>query len=391
MSQPTRLWSCFCQTMRACVTNLACAPFFLIAMAFYAFYYCWPYMNQLPLHIDSVIVDQDHSQLSRALTRAIMASPNYNILGVYAERPAAVRLMRESRISTIIGIPPNFEKNILNGIPTALDLLTNGAFIVKAHSSLTGGSGPLAQTAHAAIMAELLERGVPGSKLLAAQNGSPPVVTVAMYNTIAGYLSFAVSIVFVIIFQTVMVCGFAMLLNDWFSHKKYPEPLEKALRSPAYLLAMQAPVFCFCVFWSFFIEGWAFYWQGMNSFQSVPGTIMASIFYAWSVSSLGLMVGMAFKTSKFAIPAVVMSSLPCVFISGNLFPWQDIPVYMRAFAWILPSTPGVDAMLRASQTGATPLEIFPYLMHMLFLGILYFTIAWLIARQWGKIRILATS
>lgn len=86
----------------------------------------------------------------------------------------------------------------------------------------------------------------------------------------------------------------------------------------------------------------------------------------------------------FCFYAVVTSSLPCVFVSGNLFPWQDIPVYMQAFAALMPSTPGVDAMLRASQAGASPLEIFPYLMHLLALGLLYFSIAWLLAKKCGQ-------
>lgn len=379
MSATPSLWRCFCQTFRACVTNIACAPFFLLAVAFYAFYYCWPYMNQLPLHIDAVIVDEDNSQLSRAVSRAILATPAYNILGVYQRRPPAIRRMRQNEIAAIIGIPANFERNLLDGIPTALTVLTNGAFIVQAHTALAGGAGPLQQVAHAAIMAELAQRGrAPHANV---GDNPPPALAVSMYNTIAGYLSFAVSIVFVIIFQTIMICGFAMLLNDWFSRPSYPAPLANATRNPAYMLALQAPVFCLCALWSFFVEGWAFYWQGINAFQNVPGTILVSLFFAWSVSALGLAVGMTFKSSKFAIHAVVTSSLPCVFISGNLFPWQDIPIYMRALAWFLPSTPGVDAMLRASQAGASPVEIFPYLMHLLFLGVLYFCCAWFLARK----------
>lgn len=341
-------------------------------------------MAQLPLHIDSAIVDEDNSQLSLALSQALKSAPNYRIIRTYQSRLPAEQLMKESVISAIIGIPAGFEENILNGTPTAITVLTNGAFIVKAHTTLTGAAGPLKQVAHAAIMAELLKGRIPLARLAQMQTGAPEIEIVNMYNTIAGYLSFAVSIVFVIIFQSIMVCGFAMLLNDWFSRAKYPEPLQMALKSPFYLLAMQGPVFCLCIFWCFFVEGWAFYWQDMNSFQNVGGTILTSIFFAWAVSSLGLLTGLAFKTSKFAIPLVVASSLPCVFISGNLFPWQDIPFYMRAFAWLLPSTPGVDAMLRASQAGASPIEVFPYLMHLMFLGALYFALAWFLARRANK-------
>lgn len=371
------LWGCFCHTLRSCLTNMACAPFFLIAVLFYAFYYCWPYMAQLPQHIDAVIVDEDNSPLSLRLCRDLEATPYYNIVQVFRNRPAAILALRQAKATSIIGIPPGFEKDAINGIPTALTLITSGAFIVKAHSAITGASGPLEQVASLAIEAELLERGLP-----LRQSGSgtaPSLLIVPMYNTVSGYLSFAVAIVFVIIFQTIMICGFTMLLNAWFSMPEYPAPLVAALRHPIYLLTLQAPVFCICIFWIFFVEGWAFFWQGINSFQNIPSTILVSIFFAWAVTSLGLLAGLLMKKSRFAIHIFVTSSLPCVFISGNLFPWQDIPIYMRAFAWLLPSTPGVDAMLRASQAGASPELVFPYLMHLLFLGLIYFGLAWLVA------------
>ena len=92
------------------------------------------------------------------------------------------------------------------------------------------------------------------------------------------------------------------------------------------------------------------------------------------------MIGMALRQSRFAIHIIVSSSLACVFISGNLFPWQNIPVYMRFLAWFFPSTPGVNAMLGASQAGADTFQIFPELMHLLFLGILYFFLALCLSR-----------
>lgn len=372
---------CFRQTFKACLTNLACAPFFLLAVLFYAFYYCWPYMAQLPEHLDAVIVDGDNSPLSRRLCQALAASPDYRITSIFQNRPLAERQMKENMISAIIGVPPNFEKDILTGVPTAINLLANGAFIVKAKDSLNGSKEVLEKLASEALTMELLERGV---KINPAVKKSPALVIQYMYNTIAGYLSFAVSIVFVIIFQSIMLCGFSMLLNDWFSRKNYPAPLRMALNSPICLLAMQAPVFLICIFWIYFVEGFAFAWQGINSFQNISATFAVSLLFAWALTALGLLTGLSFNKSKFAIHAIICSSLPCVFISGNLFPWQDIPLPLRAFASLLPSTPGVDAMLRASQAGANISEIYLYLIHLFLLGLLYFISAWLLSIHMRK-------
>lgn len=372
---------CFRQTFKACLTNLACAPFFLVAVLFYAFYYCWPYMAQLPEHLDAVIADEDNSPLSRRLVQELLASPDYRIIATFQNRSLAIQQMKENNISSIIAIPPNFEKDILTGVPAAITLLANGAFIVKAKDSLNGSTEILERLAKNVIGMELLER---GARYNPVMQKAPAFLVKSMYNTIAGYLSFAVAIVFVIIFQSIMLCGFSMLLNDWFSRETYPLALRMALRSPFCLLAMQAPVFIICIFWIYFVEGFAFAWQGINSFQNIPATIAVSLLFAWALTSLALLVALSFNKSRFAIHAIICSSLPCVFISGNLFPWQDIPLALRAFASLIPSTPGVDAMLRASQAGATITEIFPYLIHLLLLGLLYFILAWLLSVHMRK-------
>ncbi|MDE5832341.1 MAG: ABC transporter permease [Desulfovibrio sp.] len=376
-------FACFLQTLRACVTDMSCAPFFLVAVLFYAFYYCWPYQAQLPEHIYAAIIDEDQSPLSRRLVQSIIASPDFRVLKSGVDRPAAIEMMKKGEISSIIGIPSDFEKDALNGVPTAITLVTNGAFLVVARMQVSGASAVLARAAAEAVAFRVAMDGESvGDLALATLDNAPLVVTQAMYNDISGYLSFAVSIVFVIIFQSIMLCGLCMLLNDWFSRPVYPDPLVLSFGSPRYLFALIAPVMCICFFWVLFVEGFAFAWHGINSFQNIPATLLCGGFFAWAISSLGLLIGMLFKNSRFAIHAIIISSLPCVFISGNLFPWNNIPVYARLLAWFFPSTPGSDCMLRASQAGATPDEIYPYLVHMLFLGIIYFILAWLVSRKY---------
>lgn len=383
MNAPSPL-RCSAATLKECCTNIACAPFFLLAILFYAFYYCWPYMAQLPEHLTAAIADEDDSPLSRRLTAALRATPRLNIIRVVADRDTAVALMRAGDVVSVIGIPPGFEKDTLNDVPTALTLVTNGSFIVKARTSMSGASEPLAEVATAAISAHLVQHGAQASALAGAALRPPALVIQPMYNTIAGYLNFAVPIVFVIIFQTLMICGTGMLLNDWFSRPQPPETLRLACAWPRCLAAVQLPVFGLCLFWTLAVEGAIFALHGINSSQNIPATLLVCVFFSFAVTSLGMLVGLGFGASRYVIQAVVTSSIPCVFITGNLFPTQNIPWYMRMLSWLLPSTPGANGMLRASQAGATPNEVYPYLAHLLALGLLYFSLAVLLARWRGR-------
>ncbi len=372
------LFRCFWQTLKECCTNLACAPFFMLAIVFYAMYYCWPYMAQLPEHISTAIVDEDNSPLSRRLVQALRASPNLDVLQVTANREEAIGHMQAQNIVTIVGIPPDFEKDALSGTPTAMTLVTNGAFIVKSRSSVAGASGPLREASMAAISAELVNNGMSPSMLKLSAMRAPGLIIQPMFNNISGYLNFVVPIVFIIIIQTLMLCGTGMLFNDWYSQREQPEVLMNALCSPIYLLAVQGPVFLISFLWTLICEGDIFALHGVNSFQNVPATFAMAAAFALAVSSLAILVGLLLGPTNFVIQAVVITSLPCVFISGNLWPAHNIPIYIRALAWLLPSTPGSCGMMRASQCGATVHEILPYAAHLIILGFAYMAMAFII-------------
>lgn len=373
------LLKCFLFTLKQATTNLACAPFFCFAVFFYSFYYCWPYMEQLPDHLNVVAVDQDNSALSIRLTQAMRASPNLQVTQQTTSLPEAQNLMRKGGISAILIIPPNFETHTLTNVPTALVLVTNGAFIVKSRGSMSGVGGPLQKIVAASISAHLVEHGVPLSEIARAANNPPSMIVESMFNTVNGYLNFTVPIVFMIIFQTIFVCGIGMLMNDWFWKRKYPFPLALGARHPMYFLAMYAPFFFLSLFWILFIEGQSFSFHGVNSFKNVPGTIVVSMIYAFAITSLGMLIAALLKRYRFVVQIVVPSSIPFVFISGNLYPWQNIPWPLQAFGWLSPTTAGSVAMLRVSQAGATLSGVaFPYLTHLLLLGAAFLTAAYIL-------------
>lgn len=374
----------FVATFRECCTNLSCAPFYLLALVFYSFYYCWPYTAQLPDHMTTAIVDEDHSPLSRRLIQGLAATPRLNVRFVTQNRQEAIAAMQDEEVVAIVGIPPNFERDAMAGIPVGMTLVANGAFIVRSRSSIAGADGPLLQAATEAVAAEMARNGVPQTEIAAMARNAPPLVIQPMYNNISGYLNFVVPIVFMVIFQTLMLCGTGMLFHSLFGRKPFPRMLVLAVSSPSHLLAMQMPVFCICFFWSLMVEGTIFSLHGINSFQNIPATICMGMALSLAISSLGILAGLVFRSSWYAIQAIVVTSLPSVFISGNLYPAQNIPIYMRMFSWIFPSTPGSTGMVRASQAGASVSECMPYILHLLALALLYFALELLVCRRMRK-------
>lgn len=377
-------WRCFLTTFRQCCANMACAPLFMTAIALYALYYCWPYMAQLPDHIHTAIVDADNSPLSRQFIMELDSTPQLRVIEVTANRQEAILAMKAARVSAIVEIPANFSRDMEAHIPTALTLVADGAYLVAAKMAAAGATGPLEAAGAKAMAAWLAERGASHSQLAQAEMTSPALIIVPAYNTISGYLNFAVPIVFIAVFQTLMAAGFGLLFNSWYESERRPAVLSAALASPLCMFCAQLPVFFICFFWAMFIEGPVFYLQGANSFQNISGTLAICCAFSLAISSFALFVAVLLGPTHFVIQGMVLSALPCVFISGNLWPAQNIPLLLRGLAWLFPSTPGSQGIMRASQCGASPEQVGGHMLHLLILMLLYFLLARLVAHYQEK-------
>lgn len=359
---------------------MACAPLFLAAIPMYALYYCWPYMAQLPDHIHCAIVDADDSALSRGLIMKLRSTPELKVLQVTRDRAEAIQAMKGGDISVIVEIPRNFARDAAGAIPTALTLTANAAYLVAGKMAVSGASGPLKAVQNQVMAAWLAERGASYDDLQLMDMRAPGLIIVPAYNTISGYLNFAVPIVFIAVFQTLMSAATGMLYNAWYMGKPQPPVLGAALASPLRMFCAQMPIFFFCFFWSMFIEGPVFYLQGANSFQNIPATLLVCATFSLAVSSFATFFAVLLGPTHFVMQAMVLSALPCVFISGNLWPAQNIPYFFHLLAGIFPSTAGSQGIMRASQCGADIVETASYLLHLLILAIIYFGLARILAR-----------
>ncbi|WP_163525884.1 ABC transporter permease, partial [Klebsiella oxytoca] len=81
----------------------------------YAFFYPSAYSGEVPVRMPVAVVDMDHSGTSRALTNRIGAVQQAELVSRPASPAAALRQLREGRVSAIAVIPEGFERRILAG------------------------------------------------------------------------------------------------------------------------------------------------------------------------------------------------------------------------------------------------------------------------------------
>ncbi len=84
------------------------------------------YYKSGPRHIKTVVVDQDHSPLSRSIINNIKASDYYDITGIAIDYPTLKKMIDEGKADLGIMIPPDAYKNVLNHRGVRILAVANG-------------------------------------------------------------------------------------------------------------------------------------------------------------------------------------------------------------------------------------------------------------------------
>jgi ABC-2 type transport system permease protein len=107
---------------------LACGPFA------YAFIFGGVYWNGRTTNVPIVIVDQDHSRLSRELTTALRSSDSLSIVGFVDSPAELIPMTRREEAYACVMFPLNFERDVLAGRSPKVGVVLDGS------NTLIGGT-----------------------------------------------------------------------------------------------------------------------------------------------------------------------------------------------------------------------------------------------------------
>ncbi|MGS0728951.1 ABC transporter permease, partial [Shewanella sp. 0m-11] len=82
---------------------------------FYSILYPLPYLNEVPTEQQVVVIDHDHSSLSRKLIRDANASPKIEVIAEVGSIDEAKRWIETGRAHGLLVIPADFRQDLLLG------------------------------------------------------------------------------------------------------------------------------------------------------------------------------------------------------------------------------------------------------------------------------------
>lgn len=353
------LWQAFINTLGAVFADRAAWVTLVGAVILYSFFYPAAYRREVAAQLPIAVVDLDGSDSSRLLLRRMAALREVAIVSQPADLRTAVAEMEAGSIEAIVQVPRDFERNIMRGRSGQLVLLGDGAYLGRASTVLTGLAAATTAFAREAATAQAAFAGVPAA---------PPVQVVQrpLFNTREGYGSSIVPGVSELIVHQTLLIGIGLLLGSW------RQQLRQRVRMPLpMLLGAALAFFLISVGAMLYYAGFTAWIQDYPRAGNLPGLVLVAGLFIAATVAFGMFIGSFFDTRERAFPYVAVLSIPLFFLSGLSWPSAMMPDWVAQLAQLLPLVPGLNAMVRVNQMGASVAEVLPQLINLLILLVVY--------------------
>ena len=346
----------------------------------YSFFYPLPYRPEVVGHVPVIVADYDASPLSRQFERDLDATRAVHVAGVTRRVEDAVPLMQRGEIGGIVAIPPNFDRDVLRGSQTGITVMGNGGYIVVDGTIFETAAEVLVSATAAPLAAHLVESHVPPAAVMRAAHAGPALVKQPMFNTVQGYASYVVPASTGLIVHQLLIIGICVVMGTWIERGRWTIAPQGRLSVRAFggmLAGFWLFVWCAILFWI----GFVFWIYDLPRAGNLGAGIVVGALYALSIAALGVSLGCWMADRERAFQVIGAVSIPLLFLSGFAFPVESIPAPMVWFSYLLPSTHGIQALLKFNQMGASWREASPQVIRLLLVTLAYIGLAWWMASR----------
>lgn len=332
------------------------AAFGLIVMApiIYGVFYPQPYVGQLVKDVPVAVVDDDNTDVSRSIIQALDADEATEV----ALRPNTLEdaqaAVARREVFGILGIPAGTEREVLKGDKASLPAFVDSTYFLLYNRTFQG-----IQEAVGAVRADLVARSArpEGSLYRAALARISPVEVLAqpLFNPTGGYGSYIVPAAFLLILQQTLLMAVATIGGAAFQQGAAQARRQRGTFRAIVGQSLSHLLLALPGFALFLVALPRVY--GFSASDHILDLLVLVIPFILSVSFLGQFVGIWFKRSETAVVILIAISLPIFFLVGVAWPIEAIPPLLRTASVILPSTSGIDALVRVNQMGASIADV----------------------------------
>lgn len=339
------------------------------AALLYSMVYSLPYSTEVIKDIPIGVCDNDNTKSSRDFVQKTDSNPYLHIVSRPLNLEEAKKELNKQKIYAYVEIPQNYAKDVKQGTKTNISVYTDSGYLIVYRQIMTNLNlitGTVSKGLE--IKSIIKETGDYDKSLDAAIPVN--ISETPLFNSSGGYESYIFPAVLILILQQTMLVGIGLLCGTDREQGLFKRMTEKEIpfsvlaKSSAYVtIYLVHSVLYFLVIPKIF---------GYPLYMNIPLIIILIVPYLYSVAFLGQTLTIFFEKRESSLISLVVLSLPLAFLPGIIWPKESIPEIIRWCSMLLPSTCGMDAIVKVNQMGAGIKEVSVPLMVLIFLTITYF-------------------
>ena len=420
----------FRNTLRDIFTDGGLIIFLLVVPLIYPIVYAFIYNEEVVRDVPVVVVDGDHSSLSRDFVRRLDASPDVEVVAQANSLAEAQSLVRHRKAYGVVSLPTQMNRDLQRGTPVRVQVYCDmsGMLYYKA---------VLATTTDVALQtnARIKVSRIPGATQRQEQITTAPLTYehVALYNPQSGFASFLLPAVLVLILQQTLILGVGMeagtrrermerthgfpatddlsldaaaLLKAsdeahqeevkrqreaaesavargevsevkirWF-HPNHPRRRDAPWRALSSLLGRSTAYLAIYIPVAAFVLGVVPHLFHFPQLVELSGLALFILPYLLAAVMFAITLSALAHQRESIILIIVFTSVPMLFLSGVSWPASAIPWYWKTLGALIPSTPAINGFVRLSSMGASLPEVVREWHHLWWLAGGYTLTAW---------------
>jgi ABC-2 type transport system permease protein len=306
------------------------------------------------------ICDLSRTPQSRALIRSVAASPYFAVKVRYTDPRQTEDLFESRAIRAAIIIPRNLVRHLAGAGNPAVAVIADGT------------------DANTATLAQNYLESLLRQQALAAGTGTLPVTvkTRILYNPDMISSHFVVPGIVALL---LIMIG-ALLTSVTIAREKETGTMEQILVSPIrpheVVLGKAIPYLVLAFGIAVFIIGFGCVWFSVPMLGSWTYLMTACLVYLSTALAIGLLISTLVATQQVAMMlSLVATLLPSVMLSGFVFPVASMPLPLRVISQVIPATHFLVIIRGIMLKGNGPAELWPSVLAMLAVGVLFISVA----------------
>ncbi|MFA5404998.1 MAG: ABC transporter permease [Ignavibacteria bacterium] len=337
----------------------------LIAPIFYALFYNSIYINKTEKDVPVAVVDMDNSAFSRNFIRRLDAHELASVNTVTGDVCEAQRLLNQMKVQGVIIISKDAEINLqLKKGTTLVANLNTTRFLVSndINKAVNEVAFSFGNEYRQIYFQNIGYNSNEAKELIEPVKGDIR----PMFNTVETYGEFLIPGLLALILHQTLMIGLSESVAKEREEKKLKELYDASGRNTLIAIAGKG-TFYFLMFgaYAYFFYVVTFSMFKINFLGSVSAVIVMTALLIISAIFFCIIISSFFKKKILSLQLLAFTSYPIFLISGYVYPFHSLPVFLQYVANCLPTTPYLSAFVRLTQCGADWSNIMPQFYHLL--------------------------